>query len=182
MPARSAMRLIVVPCRPCWANSAVAACCSLRRVCSVCPAPGPTIPLESALRWSPTTTLELLMQIDLTDKVIVVTGAAQGIGRTLALGLAEEGARVAVVARALERAQTVADECGGLAVEADVADEAAVADAVAAVDRAFGRVDGLINNAGWMPGSHPVLDMPLDVFEGVLRANLVSSFLCTKHF
>ncbi len=119
------------------------------------------------------------MQIDLQDKVIVVTGAAQGIGRTLAEGLMAEGAQVVVVARSLERAQAVP---GGFAVEADVSDEAAVIAAAAAVDAQFGRVDALINNAGWMPGSHPVLDMSMEVFEGVWRANLVSSFLCTKHF
>ncbi len=50
------------------------------------------------------------MNIDLTGKVIVVTGAASGIGRMLALGLAAEGARLAVLARDRERAQLVVDE------------------------------------------------------------------------
>ena len=54
--------------------------------------------------------------------------------------------------------------------------------AAAQVDGAFGRVDGLINNAGWMPGGQPVLSLELAVLERVLESNLVSAFLTTKHF
>ena len=129
------------------------------------------------------------MNITLSGKVVVVTGAAQGIGRTLALGLAAEGARVAVLARDRARAQAVVDEIAvvpdappALALEADVGDEAAVIQAAAEADAAWGRVDALINNAGWMPGRHPILDMELSVFERVLRSNLIGSFLTTKHF
>ncbi len=129
------------------------------------------------------------MNISIKGKVIVVTGAAQGIGRTLALGLAAEGARVAVLARDRARAQSVVDEIEALpdappalALEADVGDEAAVGKAAAETDTAFGRVDGLINNAGWMPGRHPILQMDLPVLERVLRSNLIGSFLTTKHF
>jgi NAD(P)-dependent dehydrogenase (short-subunit alcohol dehydrogenase family) len=138
------------------------------------------------------------MNIDVAGKVIVVTGAAQGIGRTLALGLAAEGARVAVLARDRKRAQLVVDEIGALpegpqalaalpgpqalAVEADVSDEAAVREAAAEVDGAWGRVDALINNAGWMPGRQPVLEVEVSVLERVLRSNVIGSFLTTKHF
>jgi NAD(P)-dependent dehydrogenase (short-subunit alcohol dehydrogenase family) len=123
------------------------------------------------------------MRIDLTGKVIVITGAAQGIGRALAVGLAAEGARVGVLARDRGRAQAVADELpGAFALEADVGDEAAVAAAAAEVDATAGRLDGLVNNAGWMPGPHRVLDMDTAVLERVLRSNLVGSFLTTKHF
>jgi 3-oxoacyl-[acyl-carrier protein] reductase len=129
------------------------------------------------------------MEIDIAGKVVVVTGAAQGIGRTLALGLAAEGARVAVLARDRKRAQLVVDEIGelpaappALALEADVSDEAAVIEAAAETDRAWGRVDGLINNAGWMPGRQPILELEVAVLERVLRSNLIGSFLATKHF
>lgn len=129
------------------------------------------------------------MEIDVAGKVVVVTGAARGIGRTLALGLAAEGARLAVLARERARAQLVVDEISeipqappALALEADVSDEAAVAGAAAEIDRAWGRVDALINNAGWMPGSQPILRLEVSVLERVLRSNLISSFLATKHF
>lgn len=129
------------------------------------------------------------MDIDIAGKAVVVTGAAQGIGRTLALGLAAEGARLGVLARDRKRAQVVVDEIGelpdappALALEADVSDEAAVLAAAAEADAAWGRVDALINNAGWMPGRQPVLDLELSVLERVLNSNLVGSFLTTKHF
>jgi NAD(P)-dependent dehydrogenase (short-subunit alcohol dehydrogenase family) len=129
------------------------------------------------------------MEIDIAGKVVVVTGAAQGIGRTLALGLAAEGARVAVLARDRKRAQLVTGEIGelagappALALEADVGDEAAVIEAAAETDRAWGRVDALINNAGWMPGRQPILELEVSVLERVLRSNLIGSFLTTKHF
>lgn len=129
------------------------------------------------------------MNIDIADKVVVVTGAAQGIGRTLALGLAAEGARVAVLARNRERAQLVVEEIAALpeapaalALEADVGDEAAVIAAAAELDAAWGRVDALVNNAGWMPGRQPVLEVEVAVLERVLRSNLIGSFLTTKHF
>ncbi|MEV6632853.1 SDR family oxidoreductase [Actinoplanes sp. NPDC051470] len=127
------------------------------------------------------------MNIDIAGKRIVVTGAAQGIGRTLALGLASEGARVGVLARDRDRAQAVVDEIekdggAGLALEADVSDEEAVRRAAAEVDAAWGGLDGLINNAGWMPGSNPVLDLELDTLQRVLNSNVVGAFLSTKHF
>jgi len=129
------------------------------------------------------------MEIDVAGKVIVVTGAAQGIGRTLAVGLAADGARVGVLARDRERAQLVVDEIAALAdapaalaLEADVTDEAAVIRAAAQTDEAWGRVDALINNAGWMPGRHPVLEIDVAVLERVLQSNLVGAFVATKHF
>jgi len=54
--------------------------------------------------------------------------------------------------------------------------------AAAEVDAAWGRVDALINNAGWMPGNQPVLDVEVAVLERVLRSNVIGSFLTTKHF
>ncbi|MGI8713142.1 MAG: SDR family NAD(P)-dependent oxidoreductase [Solirubrobacteraceae bacterium] len=130
------------------------------------------------------------MQTDITDKVIVITGAARGLGRALAIGLAQQGARVAVLARHEDQAahtvqeivESVPDAPELLAVAVDVADEAQVQAAAAAVDARWGRVDALINNAGWLPGSMPVLEMKLGDLRRVLDSNLVSGFLMTKHF
>jgi NAD(P)-dependent dehydrogenase (short-subunit alcohol dehydrogenase family) len=129
------------------------------------------------------------MDISVAGKVIVVTGAAQGIGRTLALGLAADGATVGVLARDRARAQGVVDEIAALpdappalALEADVSDEAQVRAAAAEADAAWGRVDGLINNAGWMPGRQPVLDAEVATLERVFRSNVIGSMLTTKHF
>jgi NAD(P)-dependent dehydrogenase (short-subunit alcohol dehydrogenase family) len=92
-----------------------------------------------------------------------------------------------VLARERKRAQLVVDEIGQLpgaplALAADVSDEAAVIEAAAETDAAWGRVDALINNAGWMPGSQPILQMEVSVLERVLRSNVIGSFLTTKHF
>lgn len=126
------------------------------------------------------------MQIDIKDKVIVVTGAARGIGRALALGLAREGARVAVMARSLDKAQATVDAIDGSAfpLVADVSDEDQVRSAAGAVDAHWGRVDALINNAGWMPPRERtgVLDLDVADFRRVLDSNLIGSFLTTKHF
>lgn len=130
------------------------------------------------------------MDLDIKDKVIVVTGAARGIGRALALGLAAEGARVGVLARDRERAQLVVDEIAALPVDApkalalvaDVSDEDAVRRAAAEVDTEWGRLDGLINNAGLIPANQRVLDTDADTVRQVFDSNVLGCFLTTKHF
>jgi NAD(P)-dependent dehydrogenase (short-subunit alcohol dehydrogenase family) len=129
------------------------------------------------------------MNTTLNDKVVVITGAGRGLGRALALGLAREGARIAVldvdekqaVATAQDIAAAVPDRPEPLAIAADVADEDQVADASHAVDRRWGRIDALINNAGWIPPVMPVLDLDTAVLHRVIDINLVGCFLTTKH-
>ncbi|HEY9411920.1 MAG TPA: SDR family NAD(P)-dependent oxidoreductase, partial [Jiangellaceae bacterium] len=86
------------------------------------------------------------------DKVIVVTGAAQGIGEAYAKGLAAEGAAVVVADLNEEKGQQVAKEieaAGGVArfVRCDVSDHASAAALVAETTEAYGGIDGLVNNA-----------------------------------
>ena len=83
------------------------------------------------------------------DKVVIVTGGASGIGRSLARRYAAEGARAVVVADLhLEQAQAVAQEIGGLAVRCDVSKEADIQALVATTRERYGRVDAYLSNAG----------------------------------
>ena len=131
------------------------------------------------------------MQVDIRDRVIVISGAARGLGRALALGLAGEGARVAVLARSEEKAQSTVEEIIAqfpdapepFPVVADVSDEGQVRAAAAAVDEHWGRVDALINNAGRLPDADMrVLNLDLADLHRMVDSNLVSCFLMTKHF
>src|SRR5690349_15533306 len=94
----------------------------------------------------------------LQGKVAIVTGAGQGIGRAMALGLAGEGASVVIAELHHERAQAVEQEIhqvdgNALAVQTDVSDEASVAHMMEVCLERFGRVDILVNNAGIFPVS-----------------------------
>jgi glucose 1-dehydrogenase len=120
----------------------------------------------------------------LKDKVAIVTGAASGNGRGIALRLAEEGARVVVADVSEAGAQeTVAliEAAGGpaLAVRADVSNKTQVEVMVAAAVQQFGRVDILVNNAG-VETLIPFLDLAETDWDRVLAVNLKGPFLCTQ--
>ena len=90
------------------------------------------------------------MNLELTDKVAIVTGASRGIGRAIARALAAEGMRLVLVARSREQLETLAAELrtASVVLSADLPDaETPVRVAATAVER-FGRVDVLVNNAG----------------------------------
>jgi 3-oxoacyl-[acyl-carrier protein] reductase len=98
------------------------------------------------------------MDLELNDKVALVTGASKGIGKAVALGLATEGARVAVVARDAAMLDKVAAECRdrsrreGVAVAADLSRLDEVERVVGEVKARLGRIDILVNNAGAIRG------------------------------
>lgn len=120
--------------------------------------------------------------------VVLVTGASQGIGAAIARGFAREiaGVRLALVARNTRKLQGVADQCqeAGATAEAfgaDVADEDSVARLAAAVQKRFGAVDVLVNNAGRFAGA-PLVAMKVAEFDALVAANLRSVFLVTRAF
>jgi 3-oxoacyl-[acyl-carrier protein] reductase len=120
----------------------------------------------------------------LNDKVALVTGASQGIGRATALALAEAGAKVAVAARSADKLASVVSEIEGkggegLAVTMDVADAAQIKAGFQQVLVKFGRLDILVNNAA-ITRDTLALRMKLEDWEAVLRTNLTGAHLCIQ--
>lgn len=116
----------------------------------------------------------------LKGRVALVTGASSGLGVQFAKALADNGAAVALVARRADRLKSLKDEIevkGGRAVviEADVTDHAAVARAFDTVEKAFGTVTILVNNAGIAHGGRAV-EMPPEEWRKVLSTNLDAVF------
>ncbi len=112
-----------------------------------------------------------------TDKVAIITGAGRGIGRSVALSIAEQGAAVAVVDLNEEAATAVVGEiemAGGKAqaVVLDVSDREAVEQAFSAILGSYGRVDVLVNNAGWVRSQLFLEDEPA-YWERVIGINLM---------
>lgn len=123
----------------------------------------------------------------LKDRVVIITGAGQGIGRVFAKAFALAGCRVVIAERNEEKAASVAEEIlksdgEALAVTTDVADEASIAEMIEVVDDKYGRIDVLINNAGIFSTleMRPFDQIPLDEWERVLRVNLTGPFLCAR--
>jgi len=121
------------------------------------------------------------------DKVVVITGAGQGLGRAFAKTFAADGARVVIAERNMEKARAVEAEIAAgngraVAIETDVADEGSVAALGAAVEKEFGRADVLINNAAIFSTleMRPFEQIPLGEWEQVLRVNVTGPFLCAR--
>ncbi len=120
----------------------------------------------------------------LKDKSALITGAASGIGKAIALRFAREGARVAIADLNKEAADATAREVRAgkgvaLGLAMDVADEKAVNDGVAAVVAEFGGVDILVSNAG-IQIVHPVEEFPFAEWKKMLAIHLDGAFLTTK--
>ncbi|MFJ3232538.1 SDR family oxidoreductase [Streptomyces sp. NPDC086787] len=123
---------------------------------------------------------------NLSGRTAVVTGAASGIGEAVALRLAAEGARVALLARRADRLETVTGKiraAGGeaLVVAADVTDDASVEAARDLVHASFGPVDLVVNNAGVML-PNPVDDGRLDEWQRMLDTNVTGVLRVIRAF
>jgi 3-hydroxybutyrate dehydrogenase len=118
----------------------------------------------------------------LDNKVAMVTGAASGIGRAIALRYAAEGARVVVADLQQAAAQAVVEEIGAgraMAVAMDVTDEAAVNAAVQATLQAYGQVDVLVSNAG-IQIVHPLEEFSYAEWKRMMAIHVDGAFLTTK--
>ena len=120
----------------------------------------------------------------LRDRIAIVTGASSGIGRSIARGLADEGARVIVAARSTDKLATLVFEieaAGGKAqaVTADVTDEAQVQALFRTCRESYGAPDLVVNNAG-IADHTPSTELSLQRWNEVIAINLTSVFLCSR--
>jgi len=122
---------------------------------------------------------------DLLGKRIVITGAANGIGRATALLAASKGALVVAVDSAANVVETATriEAAGGdaLTVKADISNEEAVRDFIKLCEDRYGGVDGLYANAGVSGGNKPFSELTLDDWQQTLSINTIGTFLCVKH-
>jgi len=122
--------------------------------------------------------------MDLQDQTVLVTGASRGIGRAIAISLAKRGAKVAGLATKLANLDGVGEEIAALGgtflpLEGDISDPATATNAVATVVSEWGRIDGLVANAG-ITRDNLLLRMSAEDFDGVIQTNLAGSFHLLK--
>jgi NAD(P)-dependent dehydrogenase (short-subunit alcohol dehydrogenase family) len=129
------------------------------------------------------------MDLGLKERVAIVTGAGRGIGRATALAFANEGASVVLAARSAPEIESTAAEirqrltAGGagrvLAIPCDVTSEGQVASMITRTIEAYGRIDVLVNNAGYSKQC-PIADLSVEELRRALDVNLVGTFLCCR--
>jgi 2-dehydro-3-deoxy-D-gluconate 5-dehydrogenase len=121
------------------------------------------------------------MDLELRDKIVLVTGASRGLGAAITLRLAAEGAYVVAVARSKQNLDEVAERGGGRVsvVEADMRDEEAVAGLADRVVERHGRIDGLVNNAGIAPAGR-FIDQDPAVWKEAMAVNVIAPMLLAQ--
>ena len=132
-------------------------------------------------------TVDEKMNIDITDKVILITGGARGIGRHLAITLAREGASVIInynssknkAERLMEIIGKYNQKC--MIIQGDVSNEEDVKNIYEIVNAKYKRIDLLINNAG-ISSDKLIVEMSAEKWKKVIDTNLTGSFLCSKEY
>ncbi len=127
----------------------------------------------------------MLEKFSLSGQVALISGGGRGIGRAIALALAEAGAEVALASRTVAEIEQVASEIEqlgrrSLAQRADVADPAQIKTLVTQVLERFGQIDILVNNAGISPVFKPMAEVTLAEWDQVLGVNLRGAFLLSQ--
>ena len=124
------------------------------------------------------------METGLRDKAVLVTGGAGGIGSATVRSFAAEGARVCIHYRSSkERAETLAEETGGIALQADLTIEEEVDRLFADASKRLGHLDVLVANAGnWPEQDVPLWEMSLERWRDTIAVDLDSVFLCCRAF
>jgi NAD(P)-dependent dehydrogenase (short-subunit alcohol dehydrogenase family) len=121
----------------------------------------------------------------LKDKVALITGGARGIGKAVALAYAREGARLALCSRTEPEIDKTVRELQAFKTEAkgwvcDVSAEDSVRDLIQDVDKFYGRIDVLVNNAGVMTRPTPVVEFDVKKWDYTIAVNLRGPFLLTR--
>ena len=121
---------------------------------------------------------------DLTGKIALVTGASSGLGVQFAEALGEQGAKLAIAARRLDRLEALAEdfkskgvEC--LPIQADLSHEEDIINMVESVVSHYGRIDILVNNAGVARGE-TILDTTKEIWDSVIEVNQTGHFLASR--
>ena len=122
--------------------------------------------------------------MNLKDKVVLITGAGSGLGKSLAVAVGQVGAKVICAGRRKDKIQQTADEVNkaggtGTAVEMDVTDLKSVEKGVKVAEK-FGPIDVLINNAGIITGMKAVQDLPVEEWDKIMATNVRGPYLLMR--
>ncbi|SAI31592.1 oxidoreductase [Bordetella ansorpii] len=125
------------------------------------------------------------MNVTSTPKIALVTGAGSGVGRLTALGLLDDGWTVVLAGRRADPLQTLAAEAAtrgqkALAVPTDVTDPDSVQALFGTIEREYGRLDMLFNNAGVNAPAVPMDELPLDKWFATINTNVTGVYLCAR--
>jgi NAD(P)-dependent dehydrogenase (short-subunit alcohol dehydrogenase family) len=115
------------------------------------------------------------------DKVVIITGGTKGIGEGCVRAFSAAGSRVVFCARKQDEGDVLAAEVGAAFVKCDVSKTDEIENLIDRTVEMHGRIDCLINNAGWHPPHKPIDDFSIEEFRDLLDLNLVSIFAACKY-